>query len=178
MRHLKHPARKKKKGTDINTKVIAHDKITSDFLRNLRPIRKSLGFTQDFVANAVGITRSTFIYIEKGLVAPSLEILIKLAKFLKIDISASINAKFFYKKIDTATIKKAIRSYGLSYAELSQITGYSPERISLSVRLKPDASIRCLYAVLQVIHKERLVRSVVDSLTHSKGGARFTDTEI
>ncbi len=175
---MKHTARKKKRGTDINTKVIAHDKITSDFLKNLRSIRKSLGFTQDFVANAIGITRPTFIYIEKGLIAPSLEIFIKLAKVLKIDISASINAKFFYKKIKSKEIKEAIRSYGLSYAELSQITGYSPERISLSVRLKPDASIRCLYAVLQVIHKERLVRSVVDSLIHSKGGARFTDTEI
>ena len=149
-----------KRSEDINTKIIALDKVTAEFLKNFRAIRKNLGFTQDFVAKAAGIVPSTVIAIEQGFCNPKLALLVKLAKILKIDISESINYKFFYKKIKPEKIKKALRSYGLSFVELSQITGYERKHISLSVRLAPRASLQCLHAVLQVIHREQTTRAI------------------
>ena len=162
---------------DINTKPIALDDITVEFLKNFRTIRKKLGLTQNDIARASGSAPSNIISIEKGSTSPTLFLLIKLAEILQTDISESINYKFFYRQIRPETIKEAMRSYGLSYIELSQITGYERKHISLSVRLAPKASLKCLYAVLQAIHREKAARAVVDSLTHSKGGARFTDTK-
>ena len=167
----------KQKGTDINTKIIVIDDVTDNFLKNFRAIREKLGLTQNFVSKAAGIAPSSLIAIEQGVCAPKLALFVKLAEILNTDISESLNYKFFYGKIKPEKIKKAIRSYGLSYIELSQITGYERKHISLSIRLKPKASISCLYAVLQVLQRERIARAVVDSLTHSKGGARLSDPE-
>lgn len=163
-----HTKSSKKRGTDINTKIIVLDDISANFLKNLRTIRKNLGLTIDFVAKAAGVVTSSVIALEQGVCAPKLALLIKLAEILNTDISESINYKFFYGKIKPEQIKKAIRTYGLSYKELSQITGYERKHISLSVRLKPKASLSCLEAVLQVIHKEKTVAEFRDALTREK----------
>ena len=153
-----------RKETNFNKKAIALDDITIEFLKNMRSIRKNLGFSQAAIAKAVGYERTTIVAVELGHAYPCLELLLRLADFFHFDISQSINYKFFHRKIDTARIKKSIRLYGLSFKEISHITGYCPEFISSSVRMKPDASAICLQAILNVLRKERIAFLVREHL--------------
>ena len=168
----------KKRGTDVNTKSIAMDKITREFLRNIRKRRKELGITQAVLGDAVGYTRTAVLAAEKGIFRPSLLLLIKLSEVLKADISGSINYKYFKGELRAERIKKSMRCYGLSNAELARLTGYSTKVVSVSVRLKPEISLPCLQAVLEVIRKERTAAAVRDKLTHSRGGARLRECEV
>lgn len=54
--------------------------------KRVQKARKQIGFTQEDVADKVGISRAYMGYIEQGRNAPSLEIIEKLAKVLKIPI--------------------------------------------------------------------------------------------
>ena len=103
---MKHHSRKYY-GFDINTKTIVLDNITSEFLKNMRSIRKNLGFT---------------------------------------------------------------RVYGLSFVEISTMTGWDARTISLAARAKPNASIHCLNDLLQVINKEKTAFAVRQHLTRKKAG--------
>lgn len=51
--------------------------------------RKELKFTQEELADKIGISRAYMGYIEQGRNAPSLEVLEKIARVLKISINIS-----------------------------------------------------------------------------------------
>ena len=55
--------------------------------RKIRKERKRIGLTQEEVADKVGISRVYVGYIEQGRHAPSLEVLEKIAKALKVRLS-------------------------------------------------------------------------------------------
>lgn len=55
--------------------------------KKIQKRRKELGFTQEDIADKVGISRAYMGYIEQGRYAPSLEVLEKVAKALKSPIS-------------------------------------------------------------------------------------------
>ena len=157
-------------GFDVNTKTIVLDNITSEFLKNMRSIRKNLGFTQEFIANYANVQRTAITGYERRYSNPLLVVLIKLAEVLKTDISESINYKFFYRKIDTEKIRRAMRVYGLSFTEISTMTGWDARTISIAARAKPNASIHCLNDLLQVINKEKTAFAVRQHLTRKKAG--------
>lgn len=165
--------KKKKYGTDINTKSIVLDDVTSEFLKNLRSIRKSIGFTLDYVASHIGTVHSCVIGYEKGKHLPELLKLIKLAELLNYDISESINYKFFHGKIRAEHMHRKMHYYGFSIIELSRITGYCVRRVSESVNVKPEASISCIYTVLQVFKHEKKLLSLREAITRRKTGDNY-----
>lgn len=57
--------------------------------RKIQRKRNEIGLTQEELADKVGISRAYMGYIEQGRNAPSLEILSKIARILKISIDIS-----------------------------------------------------------------------------------------
>jgi putative transcriptional regulator len=49
-------------------------------------LRRARGFTQEQLADAIGVTRATVLAMEKGNYNPSLELAFRLAKFFKIGV--------------------------------------------------------------------------------------------
>ncbi|PIR38022.1 MAG: transcriptional regulator [Candidatus Zambryskibacteria bacterium CG10_big_fil_rev_8_21_14_0_10_42_12] len=49
----------------------------------VKDIRCEQGITQEYLAEAVGVSRQTIISLEKGNYIPSVELAIKIAKFFK-----------------------------------------------------------------------------------------------
>lgn len=58
-----------------------------EFSRKLKEIRKEKGFTQEYIANKVGVSFQSVSKWENGLSIPDLEIIMRLAKILDIDIN-------------------------------------------------------------------------------------------
>jgi DNA-binding XRE family transcriptional regulator len=55
--------------------------------KKVQKARKKTAFTQEALAEKIGISRAYMGYIEQGRYAPSLEVLEKIAKALKINLS-------------------------------------------------------------------------------------------
>lgn len=55
--------------------------------KRVQKYRKSTGLTQEEVAEKIGISRAYMGYIEQGRYSPSLEVLEKIARVLKIKMS-------------------------------------------------------------------------------------------
>lgn len=55
--------------------------------KKIQKVRKSTGMTQEDVAYKIGISRAYMGYIEQGRYSPSLEVLEKIARVLKIKMS-------------------------------------------------------------------------------------------
>ena len=53
------------------------------FKTRIKEIRTCYGLTQEELADKVGVTRQTMLYIEKGKYNPSLIVAIKIARVLK-----------------------------------------------------------------------------------------------
>lgn len=139
----------------MSWKMIVLDEPTKKFLGALKAERQKAGLHQREVAEALKLDESTYQKFELGIKSPSLENLMRLAKYFSYDLSESVNHKFFYRTLEICDIKQKLRRYDLSYSELSEQTGYSIDRISCSIRMKPEGSIACLYAVLEVIRHEQ-----------------------
>jgi putative transcriptional regulator len=52
-------------------------------LNTVREFRKKAGFTQEELADAIGVSRQTIISIERGRYVPSLPLALKIAKFFE-----------------------------------------------------------------------------------------------
>ena len=139
----------------MSWKMIVLNEPTQKFLVALKSARKRIGKCQREVAEALNLDESTYQKFELWLKRPSLENLMRLAKYFGHDLSESVNHKFFYRTIQPSDIKRKLRRYDLTYDELSDATGYSIDRISYSIRLKPEGSVACLFAVLEVIRHEQ-----------------------
>lgn len=50
-------------------------------LNRVRELRKKAGFTQEELADAIGVSRQTIISIERGHYIPSLPLALKIAKY-------------------------------------------------------------------------------------------------
>lgn len=73
-------------------------KSNSEFLRafgrNLQKLRKSKGFTQEELANDLGIEISQISRIERGLIGTSVYSAYRIAKALKVEVSDLFNFEF------------------------------------------------------------------------------------
>ncbi len=61
-----------------------------DFRRVLRQTRTSAGFSQDVMASALGINRSTYTYYESGKTAPDLAAIRRIADILQVPVEIFI----------------------------------------------------------------------------------------
>ena len=138
----------------ISEKHIALDEPTREFLSSLRMLREHSGMSVSYAAKCLGIRRSALYVYENGRHKPNLNTLMKLAELLEYDLSGSINYKFFHGKLCSGEIKDKLTMYGLTYSELSKLTGYDAERISDAVNLREHGSILCLWAVIEEIKRE------------------------
>lgn len=57
----------------------------SKLSRNLKTYRKDVGFTQQQIADVLGIDRSTYTYYESGKILPDIKTVRKLTKILQVD---------------------------------------------------------------------------------------------
>jgi putative transcriptional regulator len=56
-------------------------------MRNkIKELRQKIGFTQEELANKVGVRRETIVFLEQGKYNPSLELAFNVAKELKISV--------------------------------------------------------------------------------------------
>jgi DNA-binding XRE family transcriptional regulator len=61
-------------------------KLPKSLGKKVKKIRKTKGYTQEEVAEKVGISRAYMGYIEQGRYAPSLKVLEKVAKYLQVKV--------------------------------------------------------------------------------------------
>ncbi len=57
--------------------------MTEKVLNNVRELRKRAGYTQEELADAVGVSRQTIISIERGRYVPSLALALKIARYFE-----------------------------------------------------------------------------------------------
>lgn len=138
----------------INDRHIVLDEPTRKFLSSLRSLREQSGMSLRYTAECLGIHNSALYEYEKGRHKPNLTTLMRLAELFEYDISCSINYKFFHGKLCACEIKHKLMKYGLTYPELSKLTGYDVERIGDAVNLREQGSILCLSAVIEEIKRE------------------------
>ena len=65
--------------------------MTKEFGDNLRQLRLKKGYTQEQVAKALGINRTTYTKYETGVTQPSLEQLKKLSELFEVDYNTLLN---------------------------------------------------------------------------------------
>lgn len=68
--------------------TVVGKKVTKKLGKKIQRIRKEIGYTsQESFAEALGLSRTHIGHIEQGRKNPSMEVLIKIAKKLKIEVS-------------------------------------------------------------------------------------------
>jgi DNA-binding XRE family transcriptional regulator len=70
-----------------NESMRKNAKLPKSLGKRVQKLRKKTAFTQEALAEKIGISRSYMGYIEQGRYAPSLEVLEKLARVLKVKMS-------------------------------------------------------------------------------------------
>ena len=143
------------KKANIETKKIALDELSREFLNSLKERREKAGLTQSVVAEYTGVHTSVISRYEHGQKTPLLKYFLKLAEILKYDLSDSINYKIFYGRVGPADIKRQLKFYGLTYPELEKLTGYSVKQLTSTVNFSVEASVKCLSAIIQVLAREQ-----------------------
>ena len=85
---------------------------------NLKRLRETLGYSQDYVANKLGMSRQRYAHYENDLREPTLEILKNISSFYKVSIDEllSNDASGFNVKEDL--LHKALSSKNLTDEEL------------------------------------------------------------
>ena len=139
----------------MNNKYIVLDSITQDFLLNMKAHREHSGVSLQQVAQLIHAHPETIRQYEHGTALPSLQKFIAMAELYDVDVSKSINYRYFHGKIQTRSIKRSLKFYGLDYQELSERTGYNRSKISEAILLRKSGTLTCLAAVLNVIEQER-----------------------
>jgi transcriptional regulator with XRE-family HTH domain len=71
--------------------VRSNARLPKNLARKIQKRRKELGLTQERLAEKVGISRAYMGYIEQARNTPSLEVLEKIARMLKIPLSSFFN---------------------------------------------------------------------------------------
>jgi len=63
----------------------------NDIARNIKQIRELKSFTQDYMAQVLGISQSAYVKIEQGLTSLKIERLQQIADILEVDLSTLLN---------------------------------------------------------------------------------------
>lgn len=84
--------------------------VTINFAKNLKKIRKALGFTQEEMAEKLHTTKQTVFRYEKGDIAPGLNILMYLIEDLQININWLLNEE---ESTDSMFLPPKPENYGI-----------------------------------------------------------------
>ncbi|MBR2208992.1 MAG: helix-turn-helix transcriptional regulator [Synergistaceae bacterium] len=133
---------------------IYQDKITMDFLARLKEFREALGLSIHEVGRRTGICATSLCAFERKREQPSLKTLIKLANFYNIDISDSINWKFYHGEISPDLVKKILVRYGFSKSEMAREIGIIPTNIWNTIDGNFNGTLRKLGLVMDVLKRE------------------------
>ena len=139
-------------------KAIAEDKPTLEFLSQLREHRHRAGLRQKDLARLVGVKTGTIMDYEHKRSTPSLRVLMRLAVVLKYDLSGSVNYQYYHKQLKAQTLQRQKSCYGFSDLELERLTGYDAALVKRSLCLEENGTLPCLYAVIEVLGREKEVR--------------------
>jgi len=72
--------------------TVVGKKVTKKLGKKIQRLRKEIGYTsQESFAEALGLSRTHIGHIEQGRKSPSMEVLVKISKKLKVDISELFN---------------------------------------------------------------------------------------
>ena len=63
----------------------------NDIARNIKQIRELKSYTQEYMAQELGISQSAYVKIEQGLTIPKIDRLQQIADILEVDISTLLN---------------------------------------------------------------------------------------
>ena len=74
----------------------------NDIARNIRQIRELKNFTQEYMANELGLTQPAYVKIEQGLTVLKIDRLQKIADILEVDISTLLNTTNIFNIIFNA----------------------------------------------------------------------------
>lgn len=98
----------------------------SNLAKKLKMLRHKYDLTQDDVANALEINRSTYAYYEIGRTSPSIDILIALTHFYRVPIDFLLDTNYEEHKMETDLIegvKQALQSDKLGEDEMEFFVG-------------------------------------------------------
>ena len=137
------------------SKSMCADECSMRFLRSLKERRRVYGLTQSMLAGCIGVSLGTLKAYEQGRLLPSLNALMRLVEYFEADLSDSINWKYYHGQLNPRKIYASLKRYGLNYAEVGRLIGYSDITVSASVRLQHKGSLTVLSQVLDVIEDER-----------------------
>lgn len=139
----------------LQDKCICCDDISKKFLISLERERLKKGLSRQELASMLGVHVQTVSCYERGKHLPKLHTLMKLAEIFGYDLSSSINYKYYHGQIDSETIKRRLRFYGLSNEGIGNLIGYTHDSIYKALNFADDISLDCLNAILEVIDEER-----------------------
>ena len=135
-------------------KQICPDEVSMSLIRSTKSLRRGMKLTQKMLAENLGITRAAVSCYERGKALPTLPILMKLAVILGVDISGSINWKYYHGQVSRYELKTGLRRYGLTYGELGMLLGYAEGTVYDVVNFAYGFSLECLSKVVEVLERE------------------------
>lgn len=136
-------------------------RIISKISKKLKELRTEHGYTQKYVADMLGIDRSTYSYYESGRISPDIQTILKVAKLLDIDYTEIIDSENvdvcadfeerFCKNVDVNT-KFSPEVENLNEDERNLILG---------IRMLPKRS------------REEFIKSTIDNVREARREDRF-----
>jgi len=140
---------------DKNRLLIYKDEITMNFLAGLRQRRKSLGLSGPYAAKSMHMCYSNLKYYERGKYCPTLGNLIKLAKFYNVDISDSINWKFYHDEISFAALRRDKEKYALTFSDIVEECGTNNTYLCLTLKGKKQGTLLALGRIIEAVEHEK-----------------------
>lgn len=126
----------------------------------LKFYRKTLGLTQEQVAKAIGVNRSTYTYYEKGSSSPNIETLMLISKVLNVDPYDLINNNDS-SEIDFAQPEPDYRS--VFYKDLDK-----EEDMSFNLLSKTEKELLCYFRVLTAAQQDEVLSSMSERCEKDK----------
>ena len=68
----------------------------NDIARNIKQIRELKSFTQEYMAQELGISQPAYVKIEQGFTVLKIDRLLKIAEILEVDIYALLNTTYIF----------------------------------------------------------------------------------
>lgn len=127
----------------------------------LKYYRKTLGLTQEQVANAIGVNRSTYTYYERGSSSPNIETLMLISKVFNVDPYDLINNNES-SEISFAQPEPDYRN--VFYKDLD-----NEEDMSFSLLSKNEKELLCYFRVLSASQQDEVLSSMSERCEKKKG---------
>ena len=117
--------------------------------------RNNVNISSKHASEYCGCCEGILFQYEIGRAYPSLEVLMKLSELCGYDLSESFNYKYYHRRIVPSKIYRLRKRYGLSYEELSLMTGYGISTVQRASTTVYGVSLECVYAVICILEREK-----------------------